>query len=80
MMLEELVQELPTSFLLQREIILPIINKITSSYTDVREEELVDSVLSLTTPHKSEIEAILGHILKEVYGTGIDYLFYIKDL
>lgn len=79
-MLEELVEQLPINFILQREIIQSIVSKITSSYANLMKDELVDAVQSLTTSQKDEIEAVLEYILEEVFGIGIDYLYYVQDI
>ncbi|GJQ65645.1 hypothetical protein Trydic_g7735 [Trypoxylus dichotomus] len=78
-MLNELIEQLPTSFILQKNIILSIVDKITSSYTDIKKEEFTEAVLNLTTSQREGVEIVLQHILEQVYGSGIDYLYYIKD-
>lgn len=79
-MLNNIVEKLPTSFILQQDILESIVEKITKSYAEIIKDELIDAVLSIATNNEEAIEAILQQILAAVFGTGIDYLYYIKDI
>lgn len=47
-------------------------------FHEIDKDELIQSVLSFTGAKVNEMRMILDKILETVYGTGIDYLFYIK--
>lgn len=79
-LLKDILEQLPTNYILQKDIIMSIVDKITSTYTNITKEELVGAVRNLPTDQNEDIEAVLQSILERVFGIGIDYLYYIKDV
>ncbi|XP_056639556.1 cilia- and flagella-associated protein 44 isoform X1 [Diorhabda sublineata] len=80
-LLERLIESIPKEFLFHESSVESIVDKIGGYINghELDKERLTNKIESLTSVHKNEILAILDAILKKVYGTGIDYMYVIKN-
>lgn len=76
-----LAEELPFSYLTKKASIDYIAGKIRDTIlSEVDKKLLMQSVQSITSVQRDEMNIILDQILERVFGEGIDYLYYIHNL
>ncbi|XP_031357853.1 cilia- and flagella-associated protein 44-like [Photinus pyralis] len=79
--LSELVSSLPLDYLLKLTTIKSIISTIISKchIEEINKEELVHAISNTKTDRKMEMQLIMDKILEAVYGSGIDYLYFVEQ-
>lgn len=75
-----LAEELPFSYLTKTESIDYISGKIRDTiFTVLDKQLLMQTVQSITSVQRDEMNIIIDQILERVFGEGIDYLYFIHN-
>lgn len=80
-MVASLVQQLPIDFLSKGENIGFIAKQFKESLSDTQldKKKLAVTVENITSAQRDEMNIILDQILQNVFGEGIDYLYFINQ-
>uniref|UniRef100_A0A6P7GKU4 Cilia- and flagella-associated protein 44-like n=1 Tax=Diabrotica virgifera virgifera TaxID=50390 RepID=A0A6P7GKU4_DIAVI len=79
-LLENLVESMPKEFLFHEKSLNSLVDRLGSFISEhkLERDALTSKIERISSENRNEILAILDVILKEVYGTGIDYMYVIK--
>lgn len=76
-----LADELPFNYVVKTESINYIVDRIRDVLlTGVDRRALMESVQSISSVQRDEMNCILDQILQMVFGTGIDFLYFIHNI
>lgn len=75
-----LAEELPLNYITKKDSIDYIAGKLQDVFLhEIDKKLLMQSVLSITSVQRDEMNVILDYILQRVFGEGIDYLYFIHN-